>query len=119
MFMETKTLDTLPLIGCGDGAPWSDHWENIHLFQVRYAVRRHFIEVNGKTKTRFYIYDKVKGEIPKWAEVMFIERTYAIGTLQKYLLSLSARTISALVSEWQKSELTFTERSKTCLSYPK
>lgn len=117
--METNTLDKLPLIGVGDGAPTSDNWEKIHLFQVRYAIRRHFVEINKKIKTRFYIYDKVKGEIPEWAQVMFIERHYAIGTLQKYLLSLNARTISALVSEWQTSELTFTERAKTCLRYPK
>ncbi len=119
MFMETKTLDKLPTIGCGDGAPWSDHWEKIHLFQVRYAVRRHFVEVNDKIKTHYYVYDKLKGKIPEWAEAVFVERTYAIGALQKYLLTLNARTISALVAEWQESETTFTERAKTCLRYPK
>ena len=117
MFMETLTLDILPQIGYG--APTSTYGESIHLFQVRYAVRRHFVEINGKTKTFYYVYDKVKGEIPEWAEAMFIERHWAIGTLQKYLLSLSGRAISALVKEWEQSDLTFTERPKTCLRYPK
>jgi len=114
-----ETIENLPIAGCGYlDAPTSKHGETIHLRQVRYVIRRHFKEMNGRMFTMFYIFDKHKNEIPVWAENVFIERHYAVGTLQEYLLGLNGRSIYELIIEAEQSPLTFTERNKACLKYP-
>ena len=115
--MDTLTLEKLPY-GDYKNSKTSSFYDKSHLQQVRYAIRRYRTEIKGKTYTFFYIYDKVTNDIPAWGEKMFIERHYAVGTLQQYLGGLDSRALNALVNEWELSKTTFTERTKSELRYP-
>ena len=117
MVMDTLTLEKLPM-GNWRNSETSSFYDKSHLQQVRYAIRRYRTEIEGKTYTFFYIYDKVTNDIPTWGKKMFIERHYAVGTLQRYLGMLDKRTLNVLVNEWELSKITFTERTKSELRYP-
>lgn len=115
--METLTLEKLPY-GNYKNSATSSFYDKSHLQQVRYAIRRHRTEIDKKSYTFFYIYDKEISDIPEWGKLMFIERHYAVGTLQRYLGALDKLTLNALIRDWELSKITFTERTKSELRYP-
>lgn len=114
-----ETLPIAKIYGSAKHSPWGQSGiDATHLYQVRYAIRRHRIEKDGKIITFFYVFDKKTNSIPEWAEVLFPLRGYAVGCLQHYLEGLSPKKRSELSAEWEKSLTTFTERQKACFIYP-
>jgi hypothetical protein len=97
---------------------WSRYGDSSHLQQVRYSIHRYSrIKINGKKETLYYIYDSARAEVPKFANGLFRQRNYAVGRLQTYIAGLPRKKQSALVSEWEKSPITFTHRKKSELRW--
>lgn len=97
---------------------WSRYGDSSHRQQVRYSIHRYSrIKIDGKKETFYYIYDSARSEIPEFAEGLFAQRQFAVGRLQTYIAGLPSKKQSALVSEWEKSLITFTHRKKSELRW--
>lgn len=114
---DKNVIETLPMADYSENTT-SEYGNNSHIHQVRYAIRRLPVEIDGKKITHYYIFDKKLNQVATWAEKIFTQRHWAVGALQVFLGSINARTRNDLVEEWEKSLTTFTDRKKSELRYP-
>jgi hypothetical protein len=103
------------------GSPCSQYGCTIHLHQVRYSIRKHVYKSGSwEGCCLYYIYDERNKHVPSWAPDFFTQRNYAIGHLQDFLgwvIENHYQYWLQLRDQYEKSEITFTKRSKKELAW--